>query len=200
MRHFQFNDHQTLAPAFESQQSRRAARWRAISYIVVILPFLLMIALAWLRPDFNRFEVPDWRPVLALANAAWEKGDLYEARYLYVQVDQIAAWRQEWEGLIAAACGLQRVDGVRGPSSKTYSILGRAMMAAEARQSRAGISAVARAFTILGKHKAASMVSSHIQPHWPGEMQEPADPGATGCWEPNAGARVVRRAEEETRE
>jgi hypothetical protein len=195
MRHFP-------ALAREFQQSRCAARWRAMGYLMVIVPFLLVLVLAWLRPDFNRSETPDWRPVLARANAAWKKGDLYEAKHLYLQVDQIAAWRQEWEGLIAAACGLKRLDGVRGPAAKTYSILSRAMMAAEAKQSRAGISAVARAFTALGEHKAATMVSSHIQPHWPGAIQEPTDSSAAGCWaaDPEAGARLVRGAEQSTNE
>ena len=95
------------ASALQAKQSRRAARWRAIAYSTAILPLLLMVALAWLRPGSNRTEIPDWRPVLALADALREKGDLYEARHLYLQVDRIASWQQDWEGLTAAACGIK---------------------------------------------------------------------------------------------
>jgi hypothetical protein len=186
MRHFQFTAIQALA--MESEQSRRAAWWRAIGYISVILPFLLMIALAGLRPEFNRSEAPDWRPVIAGANAALEKGDLYEARYLYGQVDQIASWKEEWEGLIAAACGFKRLDGVPGPYSRSVTVLLRAAMIAENKQSRQGMLTVAQAVQAVGKHKAASKIMDRIRSDWPEEMQEPADTSAPGCFDPNAGA------------
>jgi hypothetical protein len=180
------------ASALQAEQSRRATRWRAIAYSTAIFPFLLTVALAWLRPGFYRTEIPDWKPVLALADALWEKGDLYEARHLYLQVDRIASWQQDWEGLTAAACGIKRLDGAEGPYSKTFAILVRAMRAAESQQSRAGITAVARAFAAIGQGKAATMVLSRTRPDWPEEMQESADIGAVGCWEPDARNRPTR--------
>jgi hypothetical protein len=152
------------AAAAHSDQSRRAARWRTIGYVVLIGSFFLIVALAWIRPDLNRTEIPDWRPVLALADAAWEKGNLHAARHLYLQVDQIASSQQDWEGLVAAACGMQRLDGAEGPYSKTFAILVRAVMAAESKQSRAGIAAVAGVFTAFGEDKVASMVATRIRP------------------------------------
>jgi hypothetical protein len=171
------------ALASRSDQIRRAARWRTIGYVVAIGSFLLMVALAWLRPDLNRTEIPDWRPVLALADAAWEKRNLNAARHLYLQVDQIASSQQDWEGLVAAACGIKRLDGAEGPYSKTFAILIRAMMTAEGRQSRAGIAAVARVFGAAGQDKAASMVLSRISPDWPEELLDSSNVGAVGCWE-----------------
>ena len=147
-----------------------------------------MVVLAWLHPDLNRPEIPDWRPVLALADAAWGKEDLYAARHLYLQVDQIASSQQDWEGLVAAACGMQRLDGAKGPYSKTFAILIRAVTAAESRQSRAGIAAVARVFAAVGQDKAASMVSSRIRPDWPEELLDSSSVGALGCWESDTGA------------
>ena len=97
------------ARASRSHQIRCAAWWRTIGYIVAIGAFLLMVALAWLRPDLNRTEIVDWRPVLALADAAWEKGDLYAARHLYLQVDQIASSQQDWEGLVGSRLWHQEV-------------------------------------------------------------------------------------------
>ena len=188
MAHIQAAALKCPAPASHSDQSRRAARWRKIGYVVVIGPFLLMVALAWLRPDLNRTEIPDWRPVLALADAAWEKGDSYAARHLYLQVDQIASSQQDWPGLVAAACGIKRLDGAEGPYSKTFAILIRATMAAESRQSRAGIAAVAGVFATVGQDKAASMVSSRIRPDWPEELPNSSSVGAVGCWESDTGA------------
>lgn len=186
MRHFQFTAIQALA--MESEQSRWAAWWRAIGYMSVILPFLLMIALAGLRPEFNRSEAPDWRPMIPRANAVLEKGDLYEARYLYGQVDQIASWKEEWEGLIAAACGFKRLDGVSGPYSRSVTVLLRAAMIAENKQSRQGMVTVAQAVQAMGKHKAASKIMDRIRSDWPEEMPEPADVSAPGCFDVDAGA------------
>jgi hypothetical protein len=176
------------APAAHSDQSRRAARWRTIGYGVVIGAFLFMLALAWLHPDFNGTEIPDWRPVLSLADEAWEKGDLSAARHLYLQVDQIASSERDWEGLVAAACGIKRLDGAEGPYSKTFAILIRAVMAAESRQSRAGIAAVAGVFAAVGQDNAASMVLSRIKPDWPEELLNSSNVGAVGCWEFDPGA------------
>jgi hypothetical protein len=188
MRHIQAAPLKCPAPSSQSDESRRATRWRTIVYVVAIGPFVLMIALAWLRPDFNRTEIPDWRPVLALAEAALEKGDSYAARHLYVQVDQIASLQQDWQGLVAAACGIRRLDGADGPNSKTFAILIRAMLTAESRESRAGIAAVAGVFSAVGQDNAAAMVWSRIRPDWPEELLDSSSIGAVGCWESVTGA------------
>jgi hypothetical protein len=181
MRHIQGTAIRSQAPAVDADESRRAALWRMVGYVAVMLPFLLMLAVAWLRPDFNKIELPDWRPVLAMAKASLEEGDLYQARYLYLQVDRIATWRGDWEGLIAAACGIKKLDREAGPYSKTFAILLRAMMAAESKQSRAGISAVANALRAVGADKAAIMVSSRIRPHWPEETLTSTNLVAVAC-------------------
>jgi hypothetical protein len=184
MRYFQATLLKCAMPASRSDQSRRAARWRTVGYVAAIAPFLLIVALAWFRADLTRLEIPDWRPVLALADASWEKGDLYEARHLYLQVDRIASWQQDWEGLVAAACGIKRLDGTEGPYSKTFAILVRAMIAAESMQSRSGMSAVARAFSTIGQPKAATMVAARIRSDWPQETRDAAHLVAVDCWEP----------------
>jgi hypothetical protein len=189
MRYFQATILRYALPALRSNHSRRATRWRTIGYIAAIAPFLLMVALVWIRPDLTRPEIPDWRPILALADASWEKGDLYDARHLYLQVERIASWQQDWEGLVAAACGIKRLGGAEGPYSKTFAILVRAMMAAESKRSRAGITAVARALSKIGEYKAATMVASRIRPDWPQETRDSANLVAVDCWEFHAGGR-----------
>lgn len=167
--------------AVDLERSRLPIWWRAIGYGAAVVAFLLLVAVAWLYPDFNRTDTPDWRPVLALADAAWKKGDLYEARHLYVQVDRIAAWHQDWRGLVAAACGIKRLDGARGVYSKAFQILLRALIAAQNEQSRAGFTAVADVFSALGEQKAAEMALAQIRHDWPQEMDDTGEFDATSC-------------------
>ena len=54
--------------------------WWAITYRTSLLAFLVLAALAWTQCNFSGREIPDWKPVLALADAAQEKGDLYYAK------------------------------------------------------------------------------------------------------------------------
>jgi hypothetical protein len=113
MRHLPAGTLKSPAPTSQSDQTRRAARWRTTGYVLSI-GLLLLVALASLRPDLDRIELPDWKPVVALADAAWEQGDLSAARRLYLQVEQIASSQQDWEGLVAAACGVKKLDGWKG--------------------------------------------------------------------------------------
>lgn len=173
------------------KQARQPSWWRAVTYMAAILPLFFLVASLWIRPDFQWQETPDWKPVLALAEASREKGDLYDARHLYSQAGWLASWREDWQGLLAAACGMKRLDGVRGSYFSTHTILVRAMMAAEAKQSRAGISAVAMAFSAIREPKAASMVLSRIQTGWPDEMQGSVDVDAADCWKATQSVRTV---------
>jgi len=170
--------------ALESGDSRVPAWWRAAGCIAAVLPFLFLVALASLRPDFNRPGTADWKSVLALANAFWENGDGYEARHLYLQVERIAAWHHDWKGLVAAACGVKRLDGARGPYSKAFQILLRALVAAQNRQSHQGVVIVAEAFGVLGEHKAAEMALAHIRSDWPAETEAPVENLTETCAAP----------------
>lgn len=145
-----------------------------------------------MRPDIKWQETPDWKPVLALANASREKGDLYEARVLYSRAGRPASWQEDWKGLLAAACGIKKIDSVVGSYFNTHTVLVRAMIAAETEQSRAGIAAVAKAFAAIGEPKAASMVLSRIRSGWPEDMEYAFGSEAGGCWEPNAMVHSAR--------
>lgn len=138
-----------------SRENHRAKLW---PYRGRLLAFLVLAALAWTQCDFSGREIPDWRPVLALADAAQEKGDLYYAKSLYLHGGRLAVWRDDWAGLLAAACGVKKLERERGPYSSTNALLLRGMVAAEKRQSRLGLVAVAKAFAALGEDKVASMV------------------------------------------
>lgn len=148
---------------------RVAARFRVITYIAAASSLLLMLVLARLYPDLNRTEIPDWRPLISLADEAANRGDRYGARHLYLQVDRVAYWRQDWEGLVAAACRLHQLDGVNRPYSRALSILFRASMTAERAESRRGLVTVAKSLSLLGSDEAASAVLVRIQPSWPEE-------------------------------
>jgi hypothetical protein len=166
-----------------SEENHRAKSWRAIPYRAVLLPFLFLAALAWMQCDFSGREIPDWKPVLALADTARERGDLYYAKSLYVQAGRLAAWRDDWAGLLAAACGMKKLDRERGRYSATNALLLRAMVAAETRQSRSGMAAVGKAFSALGEDKVASMVLSRIRTNWVEKTDDSADVASPGCWD-----------------
>jgi hypothetical protein len=152
-----------------AQYWRAAARCRMTAYIAATAPLLLMIVLAGLYPDLNQTKIPDWRPLISRADASWNSGDLYQARHLYLQVERAASWRQDWAGLIAAACRINRMDGVNGPYSKAFSILVRAATVAELEQSRHGVATVAKSLSLLGAQEAAAAILARIQPSWPNE-------------------------------
>ena len=150
-----------------------AARWHGIAYFVAILPFVLMLALAWLNPDSKSY-IADWKLPLVNADLAWQKGDFAEARHLYLRSARFASWGRHWQGLVAAACGLERLDSVTGFYFTTHNTLVRAMIAAEQHRSPQGLTAVADIFASLGRHEAAAMVLAKIEPHWaePGDSLE----------------------------
>jgi hypothetical protein len=131
----------------------------------------------------HRAGDPDWKPVLALADAAQEKGDLYYAKHLYLQAGKFAVWRDDWAGLLAAACGIKTLERERGPYSSTNALLLRAMVVAENRQSRSGLVAVAKAFAALGEDKVASMVLSLVGKNWVEETNDSTDIVWPSCWD-----------------
>ena len=158
----------------------RPGRWWFA--VAIFLSFFFMVGFALMRPDFNRQEIPDWRPVLALAEVSVEKGELYDARSLYARAARLASRRDDWGGLLAAACGMKLLDNASGSYFNVHTTLVHAMMAAESRQSRAGIAEVSRAFAAMGNDEAASMVLGRIQTDWPAETQESTNVHIGGCW------------------
>jgi hypothetical protein len=161
----------------------RAKSWWAIGYRARLLAFLVLAALAWTHCDFSRQENPDWKPVLALADAAREKRDLYYAKHLYLKAGKYAVWRDDWAGLLAAACGIKTLERERGPYSSTNALLRSAMVAAKKNQSRSGLAAVAKAFAALGHDEVASMVLSLVGKDWVEETDDSADVVSLGCWD-----------------
>jgi hypothetical protein len=123
----------TIAQPHSGENLRAKTRW-PITYRASLLAFLVLAPLTWTQCDFIGREIPDWKPVLALADAAWEKGDLYYAKSLYLQAGKFAVWRDDWTGLLAAACGIKKLERERGPYSSTNALLRRAMVAAEKTQ------------------------------------------------------------------
>ena len=174
---------QTLTRAQpHSEQDYRPNWWRPITYTAVLLSILFLGILAWRSLDFSNPDIPDWKPVLALAATAQEKGDLYYAKSLYLQAGSHAARREDWEGLIAVACAIYKLDKQKDHYSPTNQLLLRATLAAEMKQSRSGMTAVAKAFMGLGEDKVASMVVSRIQKDWPENITDSAHALSLGCW------------------
>lgn len=165
------------------EENHRAKSLRAITWGAALLSLALLVALPWMRSELSWQAIPDWKPVLALADTARAKGDLYAAKSLYSQVERLAAWRDDWAGLLAAACGMKKLDRERGRYSATNALLLRAMVAAETRQSRSGMAAIAKAFAALEEDEVAAMVSSHIRTNWVEETSDSADVVSSYCSE-----------------
>lgn len=120
----------------------------------------------------------------------------YQARHFYLQAGRIASWRKDWAGLVAAACGFKRLDGVVGPYSISSSMLIHPTMAAELMQSRRGIATVATAFATIGSDQASKAVLARIQPYWPDETNDPGDAQLLeACWGTGAKSRVIKQTD-----
>ena len=170
-------------PVGSARQTHEQSSRNAIAYGVVSLSVVSsLLALLWMWRDFQPAEPPEWKPVAALAEVAREKGELYDARGLYSQAGRFAAWSDDWAGLLAAACGFDKLEKRPTPYSARDSLLVRAVTAAERKQSRAGMTAVARAFAYLGKHESAAMALSRIRNNWPSEGADAADLALPDCW------------------
>jgi hypothetical protein len=145
--------------------------WRAFGYLAALLPVLGLLT-SLLRTDFNWQAPADRKAAFARAEAARQDGDLYGARWLYSHAARAAFWYRDWEGVLATACGMKKLDGVRELYSSTHHLILRAMIAAESKQSRAGMAAVAQAFASLGEDKAATMALSRIGTDWPDDAAD----------------------------
>jgi len=162
-----------------AEENHRSESWRLIPCCVVLLSFVFLAACDFI----NGREIPDWKSVLALADTARDRGELHYAKSLYLQVGRLAASRHDWAGLLAAACGIKKHDRGRGRHSATNMLLLRALVVAEAEQSRSGIAAVGKAFSVLGEDKVASMVLSRIPINWIDKTDDSADVASPDCWE-----------------
>jgi hypothetical protein len=94
---------------------------------------------------------------------------------------------EDWEGILAAACGMKELKRSDPYFFNIRTMLVHAMMAAESRQSRAGISAIAKAFSDIGRHEAASIVLGRIRTDWPGETKYPFGGYSGNCGAPAPG-------------
>ncbi len=141
-------------------------RSRAVGRSLAISLLLVLMASLGACLDSPRQETHDWKAVLALAHAAWQRGDLLEAQSAYLRAARIASWKDDWKGILTAACGMRRIEGARGLYLNTRSVLVLAMIGAERNKSGTGLRAVANAFTTIGERDAAAMVLSKIEPGW----------------------------------
>jgi hypothetical protein len=165
------------------EQNHKENSWRALYPPAVLLLFLFLAVSGWTAWNFSGRETPDWQPTLELAHAARERGDLHYARSLYAQAGRLSAQRDDWAGLLAAACGIKKLERQRGRRSETNALLLKAMSAAKSRQSPSGLVAVASAFSALGHDSVASMVLSHAREDWVEPISNSPDVVWLGCWE-----------------
>jgi hypothetical protein len=172
----------TLARSeFRYKGDRLLKWWGVIAYATLFVSVLLLMVLT-LRPNNPSGRETDWKQLLASANTERGRGNLYHAKVLYAQAGRIAALNENWAGLLSVACGMKMLERHIGRHSSTNALLLRAMIAAETRQSRAGMTKVAKAFEALGENKVAIMALSRIGENWPQQVNDPEDLDSLGCW------------------
>jgi hypothetical protein len=161
-----------------------------------VLPLLVIFVPARVYPDLNRREISDWTPQISVAVESLQTGDFIRPdTFIYRQAGLLLGERI-WAGLVAAACGFKRLDGVVGPYSISSSMLIYPTMAAELMQSRRGIATVATAFATIGSDQASKAVLARIQPYWPDETNDAGDAQLLeACWGTGAKSRVIKQTD-----
>ena len=137
--------------------------------VLLLLFFLGLAAKWWTAPRVSEPPFRNWKPEVAQAELWREKGDLYRATTYYAYAAQLASSADDWEGLLAVACGLQKMGNVLEPGMNSHTVLISAMMAAYRKQSNEGLEAVATAFKATGEWF-ASLALSYIQESRPGKQ------------------------------
>ena len=165
-------DFVTTARRYESY-SISGLRRRAVFASVPLTCLLALLVLGSLR-ESRELPTARWQDRLQAAEAAMLHGDTYSARSLYLQTARIASWSNDWTGVLAAACGLKKIERPRDNYFATRTTLVRATIAAQNQRSALGLNAVANAFASIGEHNAAAMVRSRIRIDAPeGAAQSP---------------------------
>jgi hypothetical protein len=149
------------------QKNEWPLRSLAVGRSLAVALLLVLLASLGACPDSTRRETHDWKAAVAFADAAWQRGDLLEAQSAYLRAARIASWKDDWKGMLAAACGMKRIEDARAIYLNTRSVLVPAMIGAERNRSGTGLRAVAQAFTTIGERDAAAMVLSKVEPGWP---------------------------------
>ncbi len=171
-------------PVIDIADTQNTNSGRAIACSTLFLGFILLsfFLLTWMGRDSRPAEIPSWQPVFSFAEIAREEGELSNAKELYSQAGTFAASRDDWAGLLAAACGLNRLKQKTSAYSAIEAILLRAMTAAEKTRSRRGLIAIAKVFTLLGNDRSAAVALSRVENTWPTENSETADVVSSECW------------------
>jgi hypothetical protein len=131
----------------------------------------LGVLIAWLGPPKlaeRRRELLG--ESLVAAERARASGDLYRALDAYIHAEQMASSIDDWRGLLAVACGLEKVGGQEMPSLYGFNVITKAMASAERQKSAEGMRAVAGAFASLGASY-ASFALSRIGDGWANDGQ-----------------------------
>src|SRR5947208_6908375 len=129
----------------------KIASWRPTLTALIgpVLLVLVLLGLAgkwWTAPRISAPASRNWEPALAQAELSKEKGDLYRAWSYYAESAQLASAADDWQGLLAVACGLQKLGDSLEPSMNSHTMLIRAMVAAHRKHSSEGLEAGAMYF------------------------------------------------------
>lgn len=154
-------------------------RWLCLWFRVLpLILFLFLLAVIFFQSP-SRLEplTVDWKENLTRAEGAARRTDTYAALALYDQVLREASLTQDWEPLLAIACGLKKLKRLRGIGLTAESALLRATAAAIEKRSRRGVRCAAKGLRRLGDPEVASLALSRVDESWPAEELN----GAVAC-------------------
>jgi len=150
-----------------------------------IVLLLLGWALGWNEPwDAREQPALNLTHTLAQAEQSRQKGDLHRALTIYSQALRLAAWFDDWEGLLHIACGLKKSGKIQGSGVTAQTVLMQAMVAAERKRSRTGLGRVSDGFVSIGDFSLARVASSRIEEGWPEDGTGARDPTPKVCEDP----------------
>jgi hypothetical protein len=179
----------------ESHLDHDKTAWSTLTAVVgPVLLVLVILGLAvrwWTAPRISDRPLRNWEPAVAQAELWKDKGDLYRAWSYYADTAQLASAADDWQGLLAVACGLQKLGDSLEPSMNSHAMLTRAMVAAHRKHSTEGLQAVAMAFRVTGEWF-ASLALSRIQESRPSKSWMVRELEGESCW-PKVGSQEKSR-------
>lgn len=150
---------------------------------------LVMLALVFLGPvliwrtepsrDTERAIIA-WKRALEQAEISSKRGDLHGALNSYEYAARLTASVDDWRGLLAVACGLQKMGDSLEPAMNSHTVLTRAMLAAQRKQSTDGLETVATAFKATGEWFASLALSRIRESRFGKQMAR--DLKSETCW------------------
>jgi hypothetical protein len=147
---------------------RKIPSSRYVWFRALPLVLLLVLIAGLLFQSPHAFKAPpiEWKKRLTWADGAVRKNDIYGALAIYDQVFREASFAEDWEALLAVACGLIKLRRLRGIGLTAETVLVRIIPTAAEQHSWRAVRCAAKGLKSLGVADIASATLSRIPEDW----------------------------------